>query len=281
MDIKHLNIKKDTSTNNIFLNQLELLYLRLHVHNLNDAEISSFLDIDNKKTTKIKNNIKKKFKTKNWVEIILEAFNVGLLLKKDFVEDIIKEVALKHTENIFDTYINAKVISNSKLKQDLIEFYVSCENEMLEYRKNKQKFKLVKEEIDFMKYKYEHQCLQTRDILKHLNIKFNYLKHIDENIFKKLGVSNWFNAFRVAFQLNILDKSTYQFLKIEKELNYTLKKLNEIIMFSGLEPYEKKLMIYSELNELYIAIEYFYLFKNPTTTLSLMNSRDDLLSKKA
>ncbi|GAA3613666.1 hypothetical protein Q4Q39_03395 [Flavivirga amylovorans] len=109
----------------IKLTSNEAYYLRLLVHNFNDDHISDFLKINEEDLTYIKRRLKFKFKTKNWVTIIEKAFELKILDKQDFVEPVIKEIALRYTSKIVNDFKNSSNKYNID-KRLLLDFDESC-----------------------------------------------------------------------------------------------------------------------------------------------------------
>ncbi|MDO5968915.1 hypothetical protein Q4Q35_03770 [Flavivirga aquimarina] len=254
--VKIYTLKEDTNVNRIILNYSELTYLRLYIHNFNDTVIKDFLDIDTKKIYLIRHNLHVKFGSKNWIKIISKAFEKGLIKREDFIESTVKRLSIEKTQIIFDKHICLESLTTNELKSYLLEFYRSCENEIMKEKFHKMKLDLMSEEIDFIKYKYQSLMVPLSISGKLPNFKF--FKKINQSIFYKLDVSNWFNAFRVAFQLNILEKRDYWLIDLDTEINKTAEKLNAINKLNT-DYYEKKNKVYYLLNKLYTDIEYSYL----------------------
>ncbi len=109
----------------IKLTNNETYYLRLLVHNFDDDHISDFLKINKENLTYIKKRLKSKFKTKNWVTIIEKAFELKILDKQDFVDPVIKEIALRYTSKIVNDFKNNP--DTYSLEQELLlDFDESC-----------------------------------------------------------------------------------------------------------------------------------------------------------
>lgn len=255
------NIQKTHVRNKIIINYLEIFYLRLIVHGLSTAEISEFLELDITKVYTLKSRISTKFQTENWTKIITQAFKQGHLNKLDFIEDIIKQEALKQTQVLFDIYIkiDKPTLSFQDLKNAILEFYYQAELQMSNMYDNKDaNDKLTVKETAFLKLKYKG--VPNSEISKRLNITNKELKQIKKDIFKKLSVNNWFNVFKKALQINVLEKSKNHSSNIDLKISDSANRMVRIKKLRRLELNEKKLAIYTEFLELYISIEFNNLF---------------------
>ncbi|TGV04480.1 hypothetical protein [Flavivirga rizhaonensis] len=109
----------------IRLTNEETYYLRLLVHNFDDDHILNFLKIDKERLNYIKRRLRFKFETKNWVTIIEKAFELEILNKQDFVDPVIKKIALRYTSKIVNDFKNSSNKYNLD-KRLLLDFDESC-----------------------------------------------------------------------------------------------------------------------------------------------------------
>ncbi len=107
-----------------------------------------------------------------------------------------------------------------------------------------------------------YQGLDKEAISKELqfndNRKHSYMK---KRIFDKLSVHNWHNAFRSAFNLQLLDRQDFLLIDIQKEASTISTKITKILNATEIDDKEKELVIYLALLSFQIKIEYSYLFK--------------------
>ncbi len=115
-------------------------------------------------------------------------------------------------------------------------------------------------ELTYLSLSY--QGLNKNDIAKELQFS-NARAHTDMErfIFNKLSVNNWYNAFRRAFNLQLLHREDFLSIDIEKEASVTSTKIIEILYASVISDKEKELAIYLALLSFQIKIEHSYLFK--------------------
>ncbi len=90
------------------------------------------------------------------------------------------------------------------------------------------------------------------------NIEHSYM---EKQIFDKLSVHNWHNAFRRAFNLQLLDRQDFLLIDIQKEASTISTKITKILNATEIDDKEKELVIYLALLSFQIKIEYSYLFK--------------------
>ncbi|GAA4273175.1 hypothetical protein U6A24_07850 [Aquimarina gracilis] len=108
------------------------------------------------------------------------------------------------------------------------------------------------------------QGLDKEAIAKELQFNDNKSKrhsYMKNRIFDKLSVNNWHNAFRRAFNLQLLDRQDFLVIDIQKEASTISTKITEILNSTEIDDKEKELVIYLALLSFQIKIEYSYLFK--------------------
>ena len=248
-----INIKR-TSKGKIVLNHLELFYLRLYIHGFSDKEISLFLEIDKKVVYAVKRQLQKKYNTKIWEAIIKKAFHSGVLKKSDFIHQIIKEEALICAKYIFDDHIKTGKTKIVSLKLLIQEYYHSCERRFYEvYMSKRQKDKLTNLELSFINLTFKN--LDEDIIAYELNVFISSLNTIKEAVFVKMKVSNWFNAFKYAYQFGLLDKEPMN-VSSKTYINIYARKIKLTFDRKSLGEHEKRLMVYDQLLDLYASIEF-------------------------
>ncbi|MFD2552648.1 hypothetical protein ACFSQP_12575 [Bizionia sediminis] len=113
------NIQKRNYTNQISLNHLEVFYLRLHAHGMNSDTICDFLNLEKLKINRLRFTIYSKFKTKNWCQIIALALEQGHLNKSDYVDDLVKQIALKQVSHLL------QIDKPAAMQKAVFKFYLS------------------------------------------------------------------------------------------------------------------------------------------------------------
>ncbi len=115
-------------------------------------------------------------------------------------------------------------------------------------------------ELTYLSLSY--QGAKKKDIAKKLS--FNNTRahaNMERFIFDKLSVNNWYNAFRRAFHLQVLNREDFLSVDIQKEASTISTKIMEILHSGAISDKEKELAIYLALLSFQIRIEYSYLFK--------------------
>ncbi|MBB3123365.1 DNA-binding CsgD family transcriptional regulator [Mesoflavibacter sabulilitoris] len=257
---KTFNLRKTNSVNsNIVLNHLELFYLRLYTHGLNNKEISEFLDLDLSKIYKIRKSISELYNTSDWIKIISSAFEDKVLYKVDYIDQLVKDVALQHTQILFNKYVSPIYLSLTieELRHRIIEFYYECEIKLTDNYYNEIDYKkLNTKELQYLNLKYEN--INSKVIFEKLKLRKSEekLRELKFLVFNKLRVNNWFNAFKIGLKLNLLDVPKNHLENVEKEVINCTNKIIRIRTIKRLSFTEKKLSIYNELLELYTNIEF-------------------------
>ncbi len=107
-----------------------------------------------------------------------------------------------------------------------------------------------------------YQGLDREAIAKELQFNDNREhRYMEKRIFDKLSVNNWHNAFRRAFNLQLLDRQDFLLIDIQKEASTISTEITEILNSTEIDDKEKELVIYLALLSFQIKIEYSYLFK--------------------
>lgn len=240
---------------------IESLYLRLYTHNYTSAKMSLILEQNSNGISSIRNNIRRKYKSKDWLKIIQLAIKNNHLNKVDFLEDIVKQEASIYSQLILNSYIDNTKKTDKALKDVLQEYYNNCELKINKnYKKEGLKDKLTSIEIALIKLKFNGESIEN--IAKVLNITENKFKQYKTQIFKKLEANNWFNIYKKGLQTNIIDKPLTYYVELDENISNSLNKLNEISKQDTLNDKEKELAVYDNLLDLYTTIEFKNLFNN-------------------
>lgn len=253
MKCKVVNI--DITKHNLVLDSNNLFYLKLTLHGYTLFEIADFLEIELKDVFELRSCIEKKFNCSCWYNIFLKAFEYGILNQIDYVDDFIKKRALIYSEEIYlkltSNYVNSKHVQY-KIKQ----FLSSCDKKIDE-ETNKEI--LTPTQIRYIKYRFRGVLNQSiKDKLKLTSFDLNMLQ---VNIFKNLKVNNWYNAINKAFLFNILNRKEYLTVNIDKEVIELASKIISLKLIQTISEKEKTLIIYHDLLNLFLWIEFDYLSK--------------------
>ncbi len=104
--------------NLITLSNMEKYLLRLSVLNLDDQYIADFLSLRKEDLGYVRGTLKKKFKTKDWVALIQQAFEYGILKKQDYVDATVEKIALGYASKIIQDFKN--ISYGYKVPQDTV-----------------------------------------------------------------------------------------------------------------------------------------------------------------
>jgi hypothetical protein len=161
----------------------------------------------------LKNEIEKKFKTNNWIQIVIESEAYGFIWKDEIIDTTSKQ--------IIDSCINENSIFNTKeLKIIILNSYREiCKHYKELYIKNKAQ-NLQYEEVCFINFK--HQGLRQLEICNSLKISIGRYEVLEDTILLKLKESNWFRAIRLAYLYGILAIDT---ANLTSTLNHNIKKM--------------------------------------------------------
>ncbi len=116
-------------------------------------------------------------------------------------------------------------------------------------------------ELEYLRLKY--QGVNEEDIAKEM--KFKYKRDhskMETLILNKLSVNNWYNAFRKAFNLQLLNRKDFLSIDIKEEVSAFSTKIVDALSSKELNEKEKELKVYLMLLSFYSKIEYNCLLKN-------------------
>lgn len=236
------------------LNKNELYYLKLYTHNYTYNQIAEFLHIEEKQVYNLQLKTQKKLKTQNCFDTIIKAFDLGILDKYDYVNKIIKDEAQYSTLNIFK-------INSVRSKIDVIEYQNNIEffikrsrskvvSENLKQNIKKSDFNQL--ETKYIKMKYID--LSIKKLSKEIKVSEKILANMETTILNKLQVNCWYNAYRKAFEIKILESVSQKddFFKINliESRNRVLKLIknkNETEKMKALNVYRTLISFYNTL----------------------------------
>ena len=118
----------------IELSDVQLLYLRSYVSGLHPVEIGKKLCLSNQKLLALKNGIKEIIFASNDFEMVQRAFLFKLIDRGEFMENSLKDIALKKAALVVseEIFFNAKGIDRvSVIYNLLLSFYGEMEYEHL------------------------------------------------------------------------------------------------------------------------------------------------------
>lgn len=245
-------------------NHLELFYLRLYAHGVKRNEICDFLEVCGKRLTYMKQNIAVKCKSKNWLKIMAYAFNNGLLNKKDFVEDLVKDQASFYAKDIFINHVSKlnKSINTHALKSKIIEFCSVSESLLSnEYDTFSENNKLTLLEKKYLNLKYQY-LINSKGKNYFMDFSPQDEQRLRRAIFKKLMGCNWFNVFKKAIQFNLIDQVNSSSLSFDYYLRLCVSDIIESRNIEHLTSTDRELLIYGKLLELYSNLEIEKLVNN-------------------
>ncbi|GAA3651621.1 hypothetical protein [Flavivirga jejuensis] len=105
-----------------------------------------------------------------------------------------------------------------------------------------------------------YKGLDKEDIAKEL--QFNSKREqteMERLILNKLSVNNLYNAYRRAFNLQLLNREDFMTADIKKEASIFSEKIMDILFSIGVSDKEKELKVYLVLLAFQMKIEYSYL----------------------
>ena len=236
----------------------ELFYLKLFTHNYTDQQIAEFLCVGKKQVDEIELNLRKKLKTKDCVSTIVKAFEYGILDKYDFVHELVKIEAIKITSRL-EFHFQTGEIDENIIRREVSEMLKNANSELKKYHEKNLNVKDITEvEKRYLKLMFEGH--NRFDIIKELKASSAQVFHdFKKSTFKKLQVNCFYNAYRKAFELQMLiddKKNTHQRTEVRK----IVKAINESLQEQGNRVFEKE-KIYRLLIKCFNNINYKLLHK--------------------
>ncbi|GAL82201.1 hypothetical protein [Algibacter lectus] len=123
-------------------------------------------------------------------------------------------------------------------------------------------------ELNYLLLKYKG--VDKEDIAKKLEFN-NKRKHteMERLILNKLSVNNLYNAYRRAFNLQLLSRRDFMIADIKKEASIVSEKIMDILFSIGVSDKEKEIKVYLALLAFQMKIEYSYLLKKEPSDTTL------------
>ncbi|WP_308990385.1 hypothetical protein QLS71_002735 [Mariniflexile litorale] len=240
------------------LDFLESAVLKTLVLDYSEPDIQKLLEIDHEKYHLIISNLFFKYNTYDLFQTILFAIANGHINRYDLVKDEIKNLALSHSQYIYD---NLKILDLLKIKSSndldglLNEFIIKSQGIFIKKDCSKISFVLSLEEIEYCKHRVFHslRCdLSEFDESILTNFK------IEKALIRRLKVNNFFNVIRRVFELQLIEKDIFvpEYEDLQKAIKEEVK-INIISNYQALDmtDKEKRLSIYFNLINYYNELE--------------------------
>ena len=260
------------------LTNKEVLYLRLYAHGYNSKTIMNKLGLENIETGKLDRRLTKFFKLISYENIVSNAFKDNILKQSDYVETNILELALLQSQTLSNPYVLK--ISFKDIESKLLEYVHECHMSSINlYNKRSPKSKLTTIERDLIQWNYTYFKFQENFIFQSDIHSNSIARVLQENIFSKLEVNNWFCVFVKSIQLNIIPKEDNYNSVIKKMIGETS---NEIIAIKKLTiPKDKEMvsLIYNQLVNMHSKIKFSFLFND--RHLNSKDNKELILSSEA
>lgn len=252
MEFNEIDVVRDNTIKPLKLNAREVYLIRLILHGFTAIEIKSFLEIELDQYFQTIAVIKLKLGCSSWYQVIIKGFKSHLLNHEDFIDNLVKQQALVSCNDFFinrNLYVN----NHNKIYQDLLAFQLKC-NQLLKQAK-KEDFSIVEQQYLQLKF----NGVANQFICEKIRLKPCQLDVLQENLFIKLQVNDWYNSFKRAFQFELLTKRDNASPHIDLETEDTVSNISSIFTIRSFNDKEKELMIYHELLKYYSKIEFQYL----------------------
>lgn len=261
--MQYIDVVKETNalslSKNYSFNQQELLFLRLYAHDFNSVKIRYFLQYSNSEMFKLKKNIKEKCETDNWFQILRKAFKDEHLIKKDYVDPVIKEIALRYLTDLYWICCDhERPIEIKDLRYKIFEYYNKCMAALREEQNNSCVFKLCEIEKKFINLNFKGYT--NEHMTSAYGWNKNKLYKLKSDVLNKLDTTNWFGIFKKAIHLDAIKKPGKSFIIVENEVIKTSNAILKLLKIADLQEKEKKMIIYDQLLEFYSNTEFLFLF---------------------
>lgn len=248
--MKDISNKSDlVYTKIVSLNSDEVYIVRLVLHGLTTNQIIDFLDISIDHYLNYINSIKTKLNCDTWFKSVIKCFDLGILKHEDFIDDLVKANALRYSEKLLDINIIQKQ-SLETITLTVVSFLEAANTAL--FKLNEEKFSI--DEINYLKLKFGGMC--NVKISKNFNFSNQQMIGFQEALFLKLAVNDWYNAFKKAFQLQIIQLDSKGITNQYKEAQNSAAYILAIFYSKSLSEKEKQLMCYNELLKAYALIEF-------------------------
>ncbi|MCB0427157.1 MAG: hypothetical protein KDD16_07595 [Mangrovimonas sp.] len=230
----------------------EIMFLRLSLLNQSVMDIAEFLNMSLDKVLCLKEGIFRKLKTKNWLKIVVKAFERGILDPLDYLNPIVKDVA-----SGYSTIVLQKALSNESekiLEVLLFEFYQKVTGEI--WLTSKEALSI--QEVEFVNLKF--MGMNEESILKKMGTPEIFLEATVSSIESKLKIREWFLIFKRLFEIQILNTTQYLSVQIEIQSFHSVEAIKECVL-SACSEKEKRLFCYNELLRFYSNLEQHLLLR--------------------
>ena len=233
----------------VSLNANEVYIVRLVSHGLTTVQITDFLAITTDQYLNYIKSIKLKLECESWFRAVLKSFKLGILKHEDFIDELVKVKALNYSFKLL------KIVNEQKQTLEfvtlaIISFFEDSEKVFLEL--NTMEF--LSQEINYLQLKFKG--FDHIEMSKSFNFSESESFDFQERLFRKLEVNDWYNAFKKAFKLKIIDIDTNLNTNHFNEAGKVATNILAISLFKSLTEKEKQLMIYNELLKYYALVEF-------------------------
>jgi len=231
---------------------------------MTDKEIAGFLELSIKQIVAMKRDLIQKMEVKSLTEVIRKSFHLEIVNPNDYVPDLIKMESEKFAHELYLISLN---MNRSKHTLGFITAYfkVYYEKCKLRLKNNSQTPNLNTREMEYLRLKYK--MLSDIEIAGRIKCKRSELIKIRRVLLRKVGANNLYNAFRIAFNSQLLLRKNLELYfknNLKRHVSRVINALEDVTYTEK----ERKLLIYNILIEFYNSIEYRHLlmgFPKPET----------------
>ncbi len=256
--IHALSLNDKLSLQQLKLKFLESAILKMYILNYSEDEIHNLLEIGSHKYHLIVSGLFFKYNSIDLFQTSLLAVSFGQIDRYDLVKDEIKKLALAYSGYIYDYFETSDFIEikeSSIIDVLLNEFIVKSNTVFINNKDVDRVTKLTAEEINFCKLKiYSHKGINSKQT-NHL-VRAN--SNIERALIDKLKVHNFFNAIRLIFELQLVDRNLFfnNYDGFSKLIKREVKdKIMSATAITGISPKEKRLFVYFDLIHYYNMME--------------------------
>jgi len=257
MNKKYILINKSQNAISYFdkkfpITKEEYYYLRLRCHRKTIHEIKEFLNKSKNEIFSLERSLLIKLNSHNWFELVLRSFLFGILKYEEYLDDSIREEIYCFSNSICNLYDqNKSYASLYELREGVLDLLSKCDKKL---KSTEEIF--TSEEKEFLNLKFYHR--ENVLVEKEMGITSHEVIELENKIFSKMNVSDYFNCFIKGIRLGILEQ-TKEFA-LEDLISEYLMRFEKIIKSKDVF---KRQLAYDELLNLYANIEFNYLL-NPS-----------------
>lgn len=248
------------------LSHVQRVYLRLVLHNYADKEIAQFLEMSLGKALRIKLSILNKFGTDDLRQVLFETFKQEVLNHSDFMEELVKEEALKFTNKIFLKTIMSSPSPfwpQNSVRKLILDFNNSCKERFLNEASSLPRLK--SSQIKFLQYYFNGKGETW--IMETMKLSHKSYLSLERQILDFFSVNCMYNAVRKGLQYGIIkDDSNYIVGKQAHILNKAIESISSLRNLNLGSNQLHKLHIFESLLEYYGLSENYLLFKEDWNT---------------